>query len=276
MGPSVYPPAPRATVGGWLATDGLAWALFEYGWLSENVLSADVVPQGWPTDTAGEELRSFRWPGENRGGWAGIWSRRRCEPAADADVPFAAASTSRRTSWAVASLHEAACRCGIWPSWTPGMVRAIGLGDCYLLFGAYPEVRASVVEEAWRETVESYTDGLCRRRELPRVGRKVLRWPFQPTPTSAQRTRITMTDARGSALATTRSLDRPRLPGTVSMVRGGPTAAFAPNKRLDATVTNARCGPRLVFASLRGKHSRNRRRRYARPGGSFRRDLHSE
>ena len=41
MGLAVYPTsASRATVGGWLATDGLGVGSFEYGRLRENVLSA--------------------------------------------------------------------------------------------------------------------------------------------------------------------------------------------------------------------------------------------
>jgi FAD/FMN-containing dehydrogenase len=40
---TVYPTsAPRATVGGWLARDGLGVGSFGYGWLRENVLSAEL------------------------------------------------------------------------------------------------------------------------------------------------------------------------------------------------------------------------------------------
>src|SRR3954462_4856446 len=46
-GLAVYPTsAPRTTIGGWLALDGLGVGSFEYGRLSENVLSADVVLAG--------------------------------------------------------------------------------------------------------------------------------------------------------------------------------------------------------------------------------------
>ena len=47
-GLAVYPTsAPQATVGGWLATDGLGVGSFEYGRLRENVLSTSVVlPDG--------------------------------------------------------------------------------------------------------------------------------------------------------------------------------------------------------------------------------------
>lgn len=41
---TVYPTsAPRSTVGGWLARDGMGVGSFAYGWLRENVLSAEVV-----------------------------------------------------------------------------------------------------------------------------------------------------------------------------------------------------------------------------------------
>jgi FAD/FMN-containing dehydrogenase len=43
-GLAVYPSsAPLATVGGWLAMDGLGVGSFEYGWLRENVLWVSVV-----------------------------------------------------------------------------------------------------------------------------------------------------------------------------------------------------------------------------------------
>ena len=43
----VYPTsAPRSTVGGWLARDGLGLGSYEYGWLSENVDSVEVVLPG--------------------------------------------------------------------------------------------------------------------------------------------------------------------------------------------------------------------------------------
>ena len=43
----VYPTsAPRSTVGGWLARDGLGVGSYEYGWLSENVESVEVVLPG--------------------------------------------------------------------------------------------------------------------------------------------------------------------------------------------------------------------------------------
>ena len=221
-GLAVYPTsAPRATVGGWLATDGLGVGSFEYGRLGENVLSADVVLVGGEQWTLrGEELRSFVRPGDTAGETAGLVvgatlrTRR-----ADADVPFATVfDEPEDLVGAVASLHEA----GV-PLWhlaflDPGMVRARGLGDGYLLFGAYPSERAPAVEESLRETF-----GVHRGRVLP-VSESYRVWgerffpmaPSRPTSTSAQRTLVLMTEL-AEALVTTRvrSTD-PAVQGTVS------------------------------------------------------------
>jgi len=91
---------------------------------------------------------------------------------ADADVPFGAAfDEPEDLVRAIASIREV----GV-PLWhlaflDPGMVRARGLGDGYLLFGAYPKERSPVVEEALRDAFGSHP---TRARELPRVGREVL------------------------------------------------------------------------------------------------------
>jgi FAD/FMN-containing dehydrogenase len=221
-GLAVYPTsAPRATVGGWLATDGLGVGSFEYGRLSENVLSADVVLAGGKLQTLrGEELRPFVRPGDTAGDAAGLVvgatlrTRR-----ADADVPFATVfDEPEDLVGAVASLHEA----GV-PLWhlaflDPGMVRARGLGDGYLLFGAYPTERAPAVEESLRETF-----GVHRGRVLP-ASESYRVWgerffpmaPSRPTPTSAQRTLVPMT-VLAEALVTTRERSTdPAVQGTVS------------------------------------------------------------
>jgi FAD binding domain len=47
MGPRVYPTsAPRSTVGGWLAENGLGVGSYEYGWLLANVRSVEAVMAG--------------------------------------------------------------------------------------------------------------------------------------------------------------------------------------------------------------------------------------
>jgi FAD/FMN-containing dehydrogenase len=90
MGLAVYPTsAPHATVGGWLATDGLGVGSFELGRLRENNLSASVVlPGGERREVPGEEVRSFLSAGPAEGIVVGARLRTR---RADADTPFAAA-----------------------------------------------------------------------------------------------------------------------------------------------------------------------------------------
>jgi hypothetical protein len=138
---------------------------------------------------------------------------------ADADVPFGAVfDEPEELVRAIASLHEA----GV-PLWhlaflDPGMVRARGLGDGYLLFGAYPTERAPVVEEALRETFESH-----RGRALPAT-ESYRAWgerffpmaPSRPTPTSAQRTLVPMTELADALLAPQDRSTDPAVQGTVA------------------------------------------------------------
>jgi FAD/FMN-containing dehydrogenase len=134
QGLAVYPTsAPRATVGGWLAMDGLGVGSYEYGWLSENVLSADVVlPGGGRRTLRGEELRAFLGKRGEEGLVVGAALRTR---PAETDMPFGAVFDDPGSlTAATASLFEA----GV-PLW--------GLGGHYLLFGAYPNERAAYVEE---------------------------------------------------------------------------------------------------------------------------------
>lgn len=221
-GLAVYPTsAPRATVGGWLATDGLGVGSFEYGHLSENVLSADVVLVGGEQRTLrGEGLRSFVKSGDTTGNAAGLVvgatlrTRR-----ADADVPFAAAfDEPEDLLGAVASLYET----GV-PLWHLAfldlcMTRARVLGDGYLLFGAYPVGRTPVVEEALRETFESHRGRVLPTAESYRVwGERFFPMaPSRPTPTSAQRTFVPIAELAEALLATWDLSPDPAVQGTVS------------------------------------------------------------
>jgi FAD/FMN-containing dehydrogenase len=153
-GLAVYPTsAPRATVGGWLAMDGLGVGSFEYGWLRENVLSASVVlGSGELVEMAGEEVRSFVGPGA-RGIIVGAKLRTR---RAEADVPFGVAfGSAAEMVGAVAGVIEAGL-----PLWhlaflNPGMAHARNLGENFLLFGAYPAEREGEIEGTFRSAVAS-------------------------------------------------------------------------------------------------------------------------
>src|SRR5829696_9609743 len=150
----VYPTsAPRATVGGWLAMDGLGVGSFEYGWLSENVLSARVVLLGGElVEVSGEEVRSFVGPGA-----AGIivGSKLRTRQVY-ADVPFGAAfGSADELTGAVVGIAEVGL-----PLWhlaflNPGMAHARNLGENFLLFGAYPAERAGEVDGRLQSVVAS-------------------------------------------------------------------------------------------------------------------------
>ena len=153
-GLAVYPTsAPRATVGGWLAMDGLGVGSFEYGWLSENVLSARVVLSGGEiVEVSGEEVRSFIGPGAS-GIIVGAKLRTR---QAHADVPFGAAfGSADELTGAVAGIAEVGL-----PLWhlaflNPGMAYARNLGGNFLLFGAYPAERVGEVEDRLQSVIGS-------------------------------------------------------------------------------------------------------------------------
>src|SRR5215212_8171384 len=168
-GLAVYPTsAPRATVGGWLATDGLGVGSFEYGWLSENVLSVSVVLRGGERrEVAGEELRSLM--GSEWRSSVVVEARlrtRRAEP----DMPFAAAfGDADDLADCVADL----ARSGV-PLWhlafvNPVMARARRLEESYLLFGAYPQERAQEVETGLRDTIERHRGHILSTSQAHRV-----------------------------------------------------------------------------------------------------------
>jgi FAD/FMN-containing dehydrogenase len=153
-GLAVYPTsAPRATVGGWLAMDGLGVGSFEYGWLSENVLSARVVlPDGELVDVAGEEVRSFVGSGA-AGIIVGAKLRTR---QAHADVPFGAAfGSADELTGAVAGIAEVGLLLWHLAFLNPRMAHARNLGENFVLFGAYPVERQGKVEDALQSVVGS-------------------------------------------------------------------------------------------------------------------------
>jgi FAD/FMN-containing dehydrogenase len=132
-GLTVYPTsAPRATIGGWLALDGVGVGSLEYGRVSENVVSAEVViPGGIRRTVGGDELHSVI--GRERGivVRASLQTRR-----AEDDTPYALAfGDHEKLADAVAGIF----RRGV-PLWhlaflSPEMARIRGLGENHLIFG---------------------------------------------------------------------------------------------------------------------------------------------
>lgn len=154
-GLAVYPTsAPRATVGGWLATDGLGVGSFEYGRLRQNVLSASVVlPGGGLREVEGKKLGEFVGSRSGAGIVVGAKLRTR---RADTDTPFAAAIED--TEGVLGVVEELAGSSA--PLWhlaflNPAMAAARGLGEDHLLFGAYPSGRSEEVEASLGRAVEA-------------------------------------------------------------------------------------------------------------------------
>ena len=153
MGLAVYPTsAPRATVGGWLTTGELGVGSYEYGRTSENVLSADVVfPGGERRTVSGEDVR----PLLEQGAGLTVSARLRTWRSGD-DVPFGVFfDAAEDLSAAVTDVFGA----GV-PLWhlaflNPAMTRARGLGENFLLFGAYPAERAAAVEVTFEDAFEA-------------------------------------------------------------------------------------------------------------------------
>ena len=146
-GLAVYPTsAPRATVGGWLATNGIGVGSFEYGRLYENVISATVVGRGGGLYELGsDELGRFFRP--MKAGNVVVRARLGTRRAATDRVFAAAFEEVRSLAGAVGDLASSET-----PLWhlgfvSPAMAAARGLRPRYLLFGVFPGERDG---EAWR------------------------------------------------------------------------------------------------------------------------------
>jgi FAD/FMN-containing dehydrogenase len=189
-GLTVYPTsAPRATIGGWLALDGLGVGSFEYGRLSENVVSADVVmPGGTRRTVAGDELHPLV------GGEGGIVVSATLQTRrAENDTPYALAlAGGEKLAGAVADIFHQKV-----PLWhlaflSPEMARLRGLGEDHLLFGAYPGGRSAEVEEALRGVAASSSGRVLSSADAYRAwGERFFPIaPSRPTPVLAARTII--------------------------------------------------------------------------------------
>ena len=183
-GLAVYPTsAPRATVGGWLATDGLGVGSFEYGRLRENVLSASVVLAGGELrEMPGGDLDSLSGPDGSGSIVVGARLRTR---RADADVPFAAAFGDAADL--VSALGGvAASQLPLWhlAFLNPTLARARHLDREYLLFGAYPREREEQVTPPLRATAGKHRGRYLGAADAYRVWSERF-FPVTPSAASA-------------------------------------------------------------------------------------------
>jgi FAD/FMN-containing dehydrogenase len=144
----VYPTsAPRSTVGGWLARDGLGVGSYQYGWLSENVDSIEtVLPGGARRVAEGSELGLIVGAEGATGIIVGATLRLR---EAGQDQPFAAAfDAPAGPGRAIESL--AAERPPLWHLGLahPALALSDGPERGYLIFGTYSGGIEGAVERA--------------------------------------------------------------------------------------------------------------------------------
>jgi glycolate oxidase len=152
----VYPTsAPRATIGGWLALNGLGVGSFENGRLWENVVSVDIVPLGGGLRTVtGDELPQAVKPGYPEGLIVGATLRTR---RSGSDASFSAVfDVPEDLAGATSGILQ-----GGVPLWHLGlqnaaMARARGHEGGYLLFGAYPNGRGPEAEGPLRSEIEAH------------------------------------------------------------------------------------------------------------------------
>jgi glycolate oxidase len=143
---TVYPTsAPRATVGGWIARDGVGVGSFAYGWLRENVISAEVIlPDGRLRTLEGNDLGLA----VGAMGRTGVIVRATLMlRGTGIDRPFATAFARQEAlQRAINSLLER--RTPLWHLGivNPPMARAMRSREEYLIFGAYPASEAAAAE----------------------------------------------------------------------------------------------------------------------------------
>jgi glycolate oxidase len=170
MGPRVYPTsAPRSTVGGWLAENGIGVGSYEYGWLLQNVLSVEAVLAGGERSIieGGEALRHFVGSRGSMGFVVKAWLTTR---RASGDVPVAVLfRDAGDLGKAIMDLDR-----GGAPLWHLGflnaaMARAKRFELYPVLFGAYPKERAPWVEPALQSVVESHRGEILSREDAQRA-----------------------------------------------------------------------------------------------------------
>ena len=156
--------------------------------MRENVASADVVmPGGEHRTVRGDELRSVVGPESAGGIVVRAWLRTR---RAEDDTPYALAFGDRE-KLADAVAHVFREGVGLWhlAFLSPEMARIRGLGEEYLLFGAYPGERGAAVERALGEVASSAGGRLLPSADAYRTwGERFFPIaPSRPTPVLADR-----------------------------------------------------------------------------------------
>jgi glycolate oxidase len=231
MGPTVYPTsAPRSTVGGWLAENGVGIGSYEYGWLLQNVLSVEVVLAGGKRELIeGEDLRHF----VGSRGTMGFFVRARLATRrANGDVPVGAVfQDAGNLGNAILDLYR-----GGVPLWHLGflnasMARAGNLEEGHVLIGAYPQERASWVEPALKRASESHRGRVVTHEEAYRIWEQRFfpAEPVGPIPTPGR------TFLQGARLPPTlvkleRKLAGVAIQGTISRMGEVSLLAFDPAK----------------------------------------------
>jgi len=181
---TVYPTsAPRATVGGWIARDGMGIGSFAYGWLRENVISAEIIlPDGRQRTLEGDDLRLV----VGAMGRTGVIVRATLKlRETKGDRPFAAAFGQPEVlQWAINSLLER--RPPLWHLgfMNPPMARAMRSREEYVLFGAYPASGAAAAENELAQTLSESHGRPLDTAEAHRIwgGRFFPVAPARPTP----------------------------------------------------------------------------------------------
>lgn len=214
---TVYPTsAPRATVGGWIARDGMGVGSFAYGWLRENVLSAEVIlPDGRLRTLEGDDLDLA----VGAMGRTGVIVRATMKlRETKGDRPFAATyARPEALQSTINSLLER--RPPLWHLgfMNPPMASAMLSREEYLIFGAYPASGAAAAESELAQTLSESRGSPLDPAEAYRIwgGRFFPVAPARPTPAPG---RVLVPASRiGAVIDNPRSgLTEPALLGSVA------------------------------------------------------------
>ena len=214
---TVYPTsAPRATVGGWIARDGIGVGSFAYGWLRENVLSAEIIlPDGRLRTLEGDDLDLA----VGAMGRTGVIVRATMKlRETKGDRPFAATyARPEALQSTINSLLER--RPPLWHLgfMNPPMASAMLSREEYLIFGAYPASGAAAAESELAQTLSESHGSPLDPAEAYRIwgGRFFPVAPARPTPAPG---RVLVPASRiGAVIDNPRSgLTEPALLGSVA------------------------------------------------------------